>query len=82
MQIIRIKEVLARTGKCRSAIYAEAVAGTFTPPIKIGARASGWPDYEVDEINAARVAGKAEADIKKLVVDLVNRRQGGERRAA
>ena len=41
--------------------------GLFTKPVPIGQRSVGWPDYEVVAINAARIAGKSEAEIRELV---------------
>jgi prophage regulatory protein len=40
----------------------------------LGARAVGWPAQEVLAINAARIAGKPEADIRALVSTLHARR--------
>lgn len=39
----------------------------FTKPVPIGERAVGWPDSEVQAINAARIAGKSESEIRELV---------------
>ena len=57
--IIRLPRVMARTGKCRTAIYDEIQAGTFPKQIPIGARAVGWDESEIDDwidekIQAAR----------------------------
>ena len=45
--------------------------GLYTPPIKIGPRASAWPDDEVEILNAARIAGKSDQEIRELVCKLV-----------
>ena len=68
--ISRLPKVLDNTGFSRSALYAAAANGTFTKPIKIGLRAAGWPDSEVDAINAARIAGKGDDEIRVLVLGL------------
>ena len=47
-KIIRLPEVKARTGLCRTAIYSAMQAGTFPKQIPIGSRAVGWNDSEVD----------------------------------
>jgi prophage regulatory protein len=39
----------------------------FPKPVAIGQRAVGWPSDEVQSINAARIAGKTEPEIKALV---------------
>ena len=68
MQIIRMEAVKAETGhRSHASIYSAVQAGTFTKPVPIGPRAVGWPLDEVKAINAARIAGKTEADIKALV---------------
>uniref|UniRef100_A0A2X0QVD7 Phage transcriptional regulator, AlpA n=1 Tax=Candidatus Nitrotoga fabula TaxID=2182327 RepID=A0A2X0QVD7_9PROT len=36
----------------------------------IGARATGTPDYEVDALIAARIAGKSDEEIRALVIRL------------
>lgn len=57
--ILRRPEVQARTGLGRSTIYAMMAAGTFPKPIKLGAKAVGWPESEI----AAWLEGrKAERD--------------------
>ena len=47
-KIIRLPEVQARTGLCRTAIYSTMQASTFPKQIPIGSRAVGWNDLEVD----------------------------------
>ena len=67
MAIIKASEVTRRTGMPRSSIYEHAAQGTFTKPVKIGAHASGWPDYEVDAITSARIAGWSNDQVRSLV---------------
>jgi prophage regulatory protein len=68
--ILRRKQVEAATGGSRSTIYLRISQGLFTKPVSLGARAVGWPAQEVLAINAARIAGKPEADIRALVAKL------------
>jgi prophage regulatory protein len=68
--ILRLPIVKALTGLSRSTIYLRISEGRFPRPVSIGARAVGWPEHEVEALNSARVAGKAESEIRKLVVDL------------
>lgn len=68
--ILRLPAVLRKRGRSRSAHYLDIQQGLFTKPVSIGGRAVGWPDYETDAINAARIAGKTETEIRALVTQL------------
>lgn len=68
--ILRRKQVEARTGYSRSTIYLRIDQGLMTKPVSLGGRAVGWPDNEVDALNAARIAGWADGEIRDLVVRL------------
>jgi prophage regulatory protein len=71
MQILRMPAVKAQTGhRSHNSIYNAIKAGTFTKPVSIGARSVGWPDYEVQAINVARISGQTEEQIKELVARL------------
>lgn len=71
MSILRMPAVKAETGhRSHASIYNAIRAGLFTKPVSIGERAVGWPDSEVQAINAARIAGKPEAEIRELVCRL------------
>lgn len=76
MAIIRISGVKATTGhKSHASIYTAINDGLFTEPVKIGVRSSGWPDYEVEAINAARIAGQSDDEVRELVKWLHARRR-------
>jgi len=68
---LRLPAVCERTGKPKSTVYREIGDGLLPPPVRIGERASAWPDDEIDAINLARLRGKSNDEIKQLVVDLV-----------
>jgi prophage regulatory protein len=68
--ILRIKAVKNESGLSRSTIYLRIKEGLWTKPVLLGPRAVGWPSYEVEAINAARIAGKSDEEIRKLVVKL------------
>ena len=71
MSILRMPAVKAETGhRSHATIYTAIKAGLFTTGVAIGQRSKGWPDSEVRAINAARIAGKSEADIRDLVTRL------------
>ena len=44
--------------------------GLITTGVAIGQRSKGWPDHEVKAINAARIAGKSETEIREVVTRL------------
>ena len=68
--ILRLPAVLRERGRSRSAHYMDIQQGLFTPPVPIGARAVGWPADELDALNAARIAGKTDEEIRALVAKL------------
>lgn len=51
---LRLPAVEARTGLKRSTLYARIAAGTFPKPYKLGARASGWDEHQI-ELWCARI---------------------------
>jgi prophage regulatory protein len=68
MSILRMPAVKAETGhRSHASIYNAIHDGLFTKPVQIGQRAVGWPSGEVQAINAARIAGKTESEIRELV---------------
>ncbi len=71
MSILRMPAVKAETGhRSHASIYNAIRAGTFTKPVPIGERSVGWPSYEVAAINAARIAGQSNEEIRQLVIEL------------
>jgi len=69
--LLRIPSVLAETGyRSHASIYSAIKAGLFTAPVRLSLRSVGWPDYEIEAINKARVAGKSDDEIKHLVARL------------
>ena len=75
--ILRLPAVLNRRGKSRSAHYLDVKVGLFVPPVKLGLRARGTPDDEVDALVAATIAGKSDDEIRVLVAKLLAARQAG-----
>jgi prophage regulatory protein len=47
-KILRLPDVIDRVGFSRSTIYAFVSGGYFPPPIKIGPRAVGWLDADIN----------------------------------
>lgn len=75
-RFLRMPEVLTRRGRSRSSHYADIQAGLFPRPVSIGSRAVAHPDYEVDAMNAATVAGLPEDQLRRLVQRIETARRG------
>lgn len=68
VRLIRLREVLARTGASRSGLYAAIKSGAFPAPVMIlpGGRAIAWPEAEIDDYLRARIAlARRSGDPKK-----------------
>ena len=72
--ILRRSQVQAESGYSRSTIYLRIAQGLFTPPVRLGARAVGWPAEEVAALNRARIAGNTDRDLRELVQELLRAR--------
>lgn len=68
--ILRMPVVKSESGLSRSTIYLRVSQGLWTKPVSLGARAVGWPSDEVDALNAARIAGNTDDEIRVLVAKL------------
>jgi prophage regulatory protein len=77
--ILRRRQVQAESGYSRSTIYLRMSQGLWPKPVSLGPRAVGWPAREVAAINAARIAGKSEDDIRVLVASLERDRRAPTR---
>jgi prophage regulatory protein len=74
-RLIRFGTVRETTGLARSTIYLRIAEGLFPPAIPIGPRSVAWPESEIAAINAARIRGQSDDDIRTLVAALVAARQ-------
>ena len=55
MIVIRLPEVKKRTGLSKASIYRKAKEGTFPRPrIRLGVKARGWAESEIDSWLRAR----------------------------
>jgi prophage regulatory protein len=59
--ILRLPEVVHRTGRSRSAIYRGVAAGTFPAPVALGPRAVGWRSSHIEAWIAALATKPARA---------------------
>lgn len=69
-ELLKRKRVEAASGKPCSTLYESIAKGLFPKPVKIGARAVAWPADEVEAVNAARIAGKSDEEVRALVARL------------
>lgn len=60
-RLLRLPEVISRTGRSRSAIYRDMLSGQFPKSVPIGPNARGWVESEVDAFIAARIAERDSA---------------------
>ena len=73
--ILRIPAAKTQSGYSRSTIYLRIAQGLWTKPVSLGPRAVGWPAHEIDSLNAARISGKTDAEIRELVQVLHTKRK-------
>lgn len=66
--IFRLPSVKTESGYSRSTIYLRIAQGLWTKQVSLGPRCVGWPAHEVAALNAARIAGKTDVEIRSLVV--------------
>lgn len=74
--LLRRPIVEQATGDSRSTIYRKIKRGLFSKPVSIGGDRVAWPQNEIVAINQARIAGKSDAEIKQLVIELEAARMG------
>ena len=80
-ELAREPRVLEIAGRKRSAMRADVADGKFPPPVKIG-RNSVWPLDEVRALNAARIAGATDDELRELVGRMVAARRAQMPQAA
>lgn len=73
-KILRLPMVMDMTGLSRASVYSYISQGLITNPVKIGASSVGWPESDIAAINAARISGKSDDDIRALVAHLESAR--------
>ena len=49
MQVLRINEVISKTGLSRSTVYELMKSGTFPQSVKLAIRTIGWLESEVND---------------------------------
>ena len=74
-QMLRERELGAAIGLARSTCWSQVADGLLPAPVKMTPRASRWPASEIAQVIAARIAGRTDDDIRKLVARLHAARQ-------
>ena len=59
--ILRRREVESRTGLSRSTIYLAMSRGNFPKPVKLGERAVGWLESDIDDWLTQRIEESKQA---------------------
>lgn len=59
--LIRLRQVMARTGMSRSTMYAYIKEGRFPPPIAISDRCVAWVEADIDRWIGDRIASSRRA---------------------
>jgi len=80
--LMRLPAVAAAVGVSPLTVKRNWKKGLFPKPVKIGVRAIAFPEHEVAAINAARIAGKSEDEIRALVAELEMNRANTKATAA
>jgi len=80
LTMLRRKQVEVETGLSRSTIYLRISQRLWPKPVNLGPRAVGWPAVEVQALNAARIAGRSDEEIRNLVLALEQARIAIDRR--
>lgn len=75
ISILKQSEVLEITRQSATTLWRQVKAGTFTPPIQIGTKATGYIKDEVNAVLSARSIGMPERELKALVKRLVAQRK-------
>lgn len=75
MRILKIQEVMSQMGvRSRNTLRRYCSIGLLTKPVRVGLQSGGWPDFEVEAILQARVAGVDDLQIQALVKQLHDQR--------
>lgn len=75
IRMLRLKEVQLAFGyKSHVSIYNRIKDGLMTQHVPFGKQSVRWPDFEIDAINKAHIAGQSEDQIRTLVQSLHTKR--------
>jgi prophage regulatory protein len=71
ISLLRVPKACEITGRGRASFYSDIKKGLMVEIVKVGPNASAVPENEIAAINAARIAGKGEDEIRELVRKLM-----------
>ncbi|MDA1155576.1 MAG: AlpA family transcriptional regulator [Proteobacteria bacterium] len=60
-RLIRLPDVMSKTGLGRASIYRYIDLGKFPAPVRVGERASAWVEQEIDAWISDRIKERANA---------------------
>ena len=83
--ILRLQETCAQTGNSKSTTYKEIAEGNHPKPVRIGARAVGWVQSEIEEYNRQKIAARdseVEIEIRKKLSVEARERQRARRKTS
>ena len=75
LRFLRMREVSKRCGLSRPTLYRNIAAGIFPKPVRIGLKASGWPEHEVGAVTDAVSGGATPEQLRELVQRLLEDRR-------
>lgn len=67
IEYIKIREVMKLRARSKSSTYADIKAGLLTNSVRIGGRSVAFPRHEIASLNAARLSGKSDDEIRQIV---------------
>lgn len=70
IRILRLPQVLDKTGLSRSTVYAEIEEGNFPKPVQLTKRTTGWLEHEVNSWLATRIAAARGLAVERSIADL------------
>ena len=70
VRILRLPQVLDKTGLSRSMVYSEIDEGNFPKPIQLTRRTTGWLEHEVNAWLATKIAAARGFVIENSASDL------------
>lgn len=75
MRMVRLPELIKKTGLKRATIYKKIKQGLFPAPVKIGPKTSVWVEAEVDRVLHSYISGADEVQIKQVVSEILRSRK-------